>query len=115
MSDAGGRMKDQLRQDLRSAHEQGNDFEIGVLRTLIAALDNAEAPPLDEEAARRHSTHRDQPSETVRLRLEEADVTRVLLLDVQEREAAAEVLESAGRAEHAEVLRRQSNLVKRYL
>jgi len=42
--DAGGEMKVRLRADLRAAMKDRRAVEAKVIRALIAALDNAEAP-----------------------------------------------------------------------
>jgi hypothetical protein len=90
LEDAGRNMKARLRADLRTAMKDGHSLEIKVIRTLIAAIDNAEAPPI--QASQATSIQRQFHSgsaEIERLRMSAADVHRVLTAEVHERERVA--------------------------
>jgi hypothetical protein len=59
LDDAGRDMKARLRADLRNAMKDRRTIEAKVIRALIAAIDNAEAPPVHEgqTALARHHFH----------------------------------------------------------
>lgn len=48
MTDAAPAMKTRLRADLRAAMKAGRASEARLIRALVAAIDNAEAPPLPD-------------------------------------------------------------------
>lgn len=79
--DAGKEMKARLRADLGSAMKAGRKDEAGVIRELIAALDNAEAVPARVEQASlvRHDFHRG--SAEAERRVLGSDAVRQLFLD----------------------------------
>lgn len=105
-------MKERLRADLRAAMKEKRAAEVKVLRALIAALDNAEAPagPADNTPWDPSS-----PSEIKRLLLSAADVQRAIAAELNEREHAVIELERVGRAENAETVRAEALVIRRYL
>lgn len=107
---AGEGMKRRLRADLRIALREARIAEVKVLRALITAIDDAEAPPLKGSGGLT-----DGAAERSFRPLGEGDVRRVLLSDIAERERAAVEFESVGRADLAEALRLDARLVRRYL
>ncbi|MGC4042998.1 MAG: hypothetical protein QM758_04270 [Armatimonas sp.] len=114
--DAGEERKARLRADLRIAMKERRTIEAGVLRALIAALDNAEAPPAP--AGQTGAVSQDFHSgaaEIERLWLSQAQVQALLLAEIQERESVAAELERLGHSDRAEALRTEAQLVRRYL
>ena len=109
-------VKAALRVDLRSAMKRRQTIAAKVIRGLIAAIDNAEAPP-NRAVSATYEPHRFEAgsAEVQRLLLSRADVRAVLASELREREDAANELERLGRTEHAEALRTEAHLVKRYL
>lgn len=105
-------MKERLRADLRAAMKDRRLAEVKVLRALIAALDNAEAPA---GPAANAPWSGDGPTEIARLILSDADVQRAIGAELGEREQAVIELERVGRAEHAETVRAEALVVRRYL
>lgn len=114
--DAAAAMKARIRLDLTAAMKARRAAETGVLRALLAALDNAEAVPVGQ-AHDRHVVRAfgDPSAETPRLLLNEADVRRLLQREAAEREDAAIELERLGELDDAQRLRREASLVERYL
>jgi uncharacterized protein YqeY len=107
-------IKARLRTDLRAAMGARRIDEVAVLRTLLGALDNAEAVSV----APQHYTERpfgDPATEVPRKRLSADDVEAVLGAEQRERLLTAETLERAGRAEDATKLRNEAAIVGRYL
>jgi uncharacterized protein len=109
-------MKLRLRADLRVAMKEGRNGAANVLRSLVAAIDNAEAPP------RRHSGAAQAPldfhsgaAEVQRLLLNADQVADVLRAEIQERELAAADLERIGRPDRAQSLRAEARLAARYI
>lgn len=114
--DAGRDVKARLRADLRTAMKDRRTFETKVIRALLAAIDNAEAPPVHaRQAMSVHHRFRSGSAEVERLLLSRSDVRHVLWVEIHERERAAAELEHLGRMDHAEVLRAEALLAKRYL
>lgn len=76
-----------MRADLLAAMKDKRSAEVRTIRALIAAVDNAEAPPMP---AGNNST------EVERLLLSDADVRDVLLRELNEHETAAAEMEKLG-------------------
>ena len=109
-------MKGRLRADLRTAMKERRAVEAKVIRALIAAIDNAEAPPAREErtALTRHD-FRSGSAEIERLLLSGAQVHGVIVADIQERERAAAEMVRLGMMDRAEALRAEAVIAKRYV
>ena len=105
-------LKERLRADLKAAMQARSTAEVGVLRTLIAALDNAEAIPGVQYSALPRAFG--DASEVARLDLDEATVQTLLAGEVQARLAAAADYDRHGRNDEADRLRREAELVSRY-
>lgn len=117
MSDDAGRdMKARLRADLRTAMKDRRTIEAKVIRALIAAIDNAEAPPAHEgqTAPARHDFSSGS-AEIERLLLSGAHVHGVIAADIHERERAAAEMERLGMMDRAEALRAEAVIAKRYI
>ncbi|RDE10477.1 GatB/YqeY domain-containing protein [Pelagibacterium lacus] len=99
-------LKTRLRTDLKAAMAGKDRSEAALLRTLIAAIDNAEAPALDGTAA---------TAEIARLDLDPARLRAIIAGEIAEREQAAHALDSVGQAPRAAELRQQATLARRYL
>lgn len=109
-------LKHRLRRDLKAALTRRSKAEAMTLRSLIAAIDNGEAPPLgtgpvgmELEALIPGS------AEVQRLRLTAVDVNRILLQEIGDREDAAAEMERFGRTDRADVLLAEARLARRYL
>jgi len=112
MREPANEMKEWLRADLRAAMKDRRPAEVTVLRALIAALDNAEAPA---GPAGNAPWSGEGPTEIERLILSDADVQRAITTELSERQHAVIELERVGRAEHAEIVRAEALVVRRYL
>lgn len=106
-------MKDRLRSDLKLALAARHRAEAAVVRALIAAIDNHEAPPLPDRHAAQSGCS--GPTEVARLSLDAETVRAILLEEIAERESAAARIESAGAADRAKALRAEVLLIRRYL
>lgn len=100
-----------MRGDLVDALKSKQGDEIAVLRSVLAAIDNAEAPDIrtGDIATARTS------AEVERLMLTEDDLQQVLLGELEERRQAADQLASVGQKDRADALLRQIAIIKRYL
>ncbi len=109
-------MSARLRADLKVAMRARMALEVSVLRSLIAAIDNAQAIPVapghQPYVARAFG---DESAEAPRLRLSEADVFAVLDREAETRADAADELDRCGRPAEAAALREQAGVVNRYL
>lgn len=114
-STAGEDMKLRLRADLKAAMKEKRGDEVKVLRTVIAALDNAEAPATDERALSIEEMGGLGSAEVQRLALGADRVRAILEAQQAEREAAAVELDRVGRADLAEASRAEAAVIRRYL
>lgn len=116
IEDAGKEMKARLRADLSVALKERRTDEAKVVRTLLAAIDNAEAPPLPGgQAAAVPHRFESGAAEVERLRLGRSHLRRLLLTEIEERERAAAELDRLGRADRATALRAEVLVARRYL
>ena len=114
-SNAGEDIKLRLRTDLKAAMKERRTDEVKVLRALISALDNAEAPAVDGKAMAIEQMGGLGSSEVLRLALDADRVRAVLVAQQAEREAAAVELDRVGRADLADASRAEVAVIQRYL
>lgn len=112
---AGQQMKTRMRADLRDAMKGGRPEEAKVIRALIAAIDNAEAPRQTVRPASDQLRFLDGSAEIARLSVNHDKVRSILLVEQREREHAATEMMRLGRPDDAETLCRQAVLIERYL
>ena len=114
--DAGQEMKARLRADLRTAMKEKRTTDAQVIRALVAAIDNAEAPAIsaDQVAPAPHSFHSGS-AEVERLLLTKSQVRDVLMAEIHERERVAAELEHRSMLDRAKTLRAEVAIAKRYL
>lgn len=111
--DAATLMKQRLRADLRAAMKDKRSGEAKLIRALVAAIDNAEAPPAI--AGTVAHDFRGGSAEVERLALGPSAVRDAILAEINERERAAAELERLGRTDRAEPLRAEARMAGRYL
>jgi uncharacterized protein YqeY len=105
-------LKERLRADLKAALQARASDDVRALRTLIAALDDAEAVPGEYAALPR--AFGDPSGEVARRELDADAVEAVLANEVDARLAAASDYERHGRGDKAARLRDEAALVARY-
>jgi uncharacterized protein YqeY len=110
-------LRARLQADLSAALKARDRSRTSVLRTLLAALANAEAVPVDQTAT--GSIAASSPgalsTEVARRELSPADEAGVLRREHRELVDAAAELVDAGRADAAEPLQAQAAIVAEYL
>lgn len=96
--------------------KQGRRDEARLIRSLIAAIDNAEAPPVGTTGIAAHH-HRFPPesAEVERLSLNAEQVQAILSAEIQEREQAAAEMDRIGRPDRAAVIRAEAMLTWGYI
>ena len=102
-----GEMKARMRSDLMAAIKGRRAEEIALLRSLLAAIDNAEAPAVGSISG--------GSSEIERLALTNAELEAILLGEIRTRERAAAELASLGHVERADALLEQAAIAGRYV
>lgn len=109
-------MKIRMRADLRAAMKQGRRDDARLIRSLIAAIDNAEAPPVGtaESAADQHR-FLSGSAEIERLSLNADQVRAILLAEIHEREQAVAEMDRLERPDHAAVIRTEAVLARGYI
>ncbi len=100
------RLKTRMRRDLAQAMKAKHTEDIAVLRSVLAAIDNAEAPDPASLSG--------QTGEIERLALTQADVQAVLGQAIRDCEQAAAELAGLGQGERAGALLRQAVIARRY-
>jgi len=109
-------LKSRLRQDLALAMRSGAKSDVGVLRTLLAAIDNAEAVQVGD-VHYRYVVRQflDRSAEVPRRDLSHNDLQDLIRRDRDERLRVAADVASRGRMDRARELRREAALVSRYI
>ena len=100
-------MREQLRADLLAAMKAKDETRLKVLRSVMAALGNAEA--VDP------SPGPDGVTEVARRELTDDDVRSVIDFERAELDAAAADLDANGRTEEANALRQRRRVLDRYV
>ncbi|HWJ70137.1 MAG TPA: hypothetical protein VNS79_08830 [Sphingobium sp.] len=117
MQDAADPLKTRLRADIKAAMRARDADETRLLRALLAAIDNAQAVPLDQAmpSGRVGQTALELP----RVPLSEADIHALLTGEMAERARAADAMAAHGAAHgHADRvarLRAEIATIRRYL
>ena len=111
--DAAHDIKTRMRADLKAAMAARQSAAVATLRTLIAAIDNSEAPAAPQ-TARTHD-FLSGSAEVARLELSREDIDRILHVEIAEREAAATQMDELGQTTRAADLRAASALTRTYL
>lgn len=109
-------LKERLRADLKAAMQARATDEVRLLRSLIAALDNAEAVEVEIREEDKFTIRRvgDPAVEVSRRELDAGAVDRLLASEAEARLAAADDYERHGEYEEAARLRGEADLVARY-
>ena len=105
-------LKERLRADLKAAMRERKAADVGLLRSLIAAIDNAEA--VSTEPFEERLRLREPVGEVTRRELDAAALEAILASEAQSRTAAADDYERNGRPEDAARLRSEANRIARY-
>lgn len=114
--DAGQEMKARMRADLIAAMKAGRTGEARLIRALVAAIDNAEAPPLPAgHRAADQRQFRDGSAEIERLSLCSAQVRAVLAAEIEEREHAADEMRRLQKPDRADALDAEAQFARRYV
>ena len=108
-------LKERLRADLKAAMRERKTADVAVLRTLIAAIDNAEAHPIEQFQERlRQRSLADPIGEVPRRELDASTLDAVLEAEAKSRLAAAGDYERGGRSADADRLRQEAALITSY-
>ncbi|MGA6166843.1 GatB/YqeY domain-containing protein [Amycolatopsis magusensis] len=107
-------MRTDLRRGLTQAIKGKDRIAISAIRSALAAIDNAEAPSVEHHATTSIAVGVGS-TEVERLHLTDADLHAIVDEEVQQRAKAAEEYERLGRAEQAERLRAEADVLRRYL
>jgi uncharacterized protein YqeY len=104
-----------LRSDLSQALKARDGETATVLRTLIAAVDNAEAVSATSGDPYRELAFGDPAAEVPRKALSAAEIAALLDAEIAERQAVADELATKGGNAQADELRAGCAIVRRYL
>lgn len=114
--DAASQMKGRLRSDLRTAMKARNVLRARVIRSLVAAIDNAEAPALaSERATPVQHQFETRSAEVERLQLDWPTLCAIVHAELQEREGAAAIFDRLEMHDRAAELRKEAEAIKPYL
>jgi hypothetical protein len=113
---AANHIREVLRADLKTAMIERRADDVSLIRTLIAAIDNAEAVALPQGAKPADSaSFASGGAEAARKVLGEGDVAAVLRAEVASRQLAAAEIRQRGNAVEADQLDNEANRVAAYL
>ena len=109
-----------IRQALRSALTDAlrarDKTAMAALRSAIAAIDNAESVPVgDHRAGAIELAGTLGAAEVPRKILSEEDIRMIVQCEVSDRRAAAQQYQAAGRLDQAEKLRKEADVLDRFL
>jgi uncharacterized protein YqeY len=114
-------MRTNLRRDLTAALKNRDQVAVTALRSALAAIDNAEAVPVDHPLNVVDNGHVAGAAvglgaaEVDRRHLTEADLHTIVAREVSERSTTAEQYERLGRNDAAGRLRAEAEVLRRYL
>lgn len=113
-------LRTRLRQALPEAMRARDKVAVSTLRATLAALDNAEAVPVDEAVLRGSSALEQSPvgvgaTEAARQELSERDVERIVRAEAGERLELAAQLTAPAHADRAALLRAEAAVLVRIL
>lgn len=106
-------VRDQMKADLRRAMKERDKATMTTLRSLLAAIDNAEAIPTQQDGPADLTF--DKVDDVARKLLTEADIQAILQKEHAERLAAMTNYEELGRSDIVAQLRVEVELIARYL
>jgi uncharacterized protein YqeY len=108
-------LKTSLREDLRAAMRSGRRDAVALMRALIAAIDNAEAVPVDVDANRSQlRSFAAGRAEATRKILDGAELAELLAAEALSRRNAARAYRAGGEGARADALEREALLVEEY-
>ena len=112
MSAAG--LKERLRADLKAAMQARAGDDVRLLRTLIAALDNAEAVPRDPSHDNLPRAFGDPSAEVAGRKLDGGALETLLQTEIDARLSAAKEYDRLHQDAEAARLRTEAELIERY-
>lgn len=107
-------LREQLKADLRQAMKARQSATVATLRAVLAAIDNAEAVPV-EELALPVEPVLGQRHEVPRKLLSAADIRQIIENEAAERRAASAKYANLGQPAEAERLQTAATLLETYL
>lgn len=108
-------MRARVRIDLKQAMQDRRPADVSLLRTLLAEIDNAQAPAAVRDSPYHPEQFGSGAAEVPRRRLSAEALRALLEREAAQRRAAAAALEARGRAADAEKLRHEADAVMRYV
>lgn len=102
-------LRDRLQAALKDALKHRDQSAIRAVRSALSAIANAEAVDADTVPTRQGS------AEVARRDLSDDDLSVIVTGEISDRRAAAETYEESGRAEPAERLRQEADLLEQIL
>lgn len=111
MTDMAAALRRQLKGDLLTAMKSRDTVATSALRSVLSALDNASAVPIDTVSA----PVLGRSGDVQRRDLSEAECRTIIANEAQARAAAAEEYASLGRDDMAAQLRAEQSVIERYV
>ena len=107
-------LREQMKADLIQAMKARQNATVATLRAILAAIDNAEAVPI-EETAMPAEPLLGQQHEVPRKLLSAADIRQIIQQEAAERRAASQKYATLGQPAEAERLQTAAALIEAYL
>ena len=115
MNGAAETLKARLRADIKAAMQARRPGDTKLLRVILAAVDNAEAVPVKAGPQTRAARFDEGSADATRRTLSASDLDSLLDVEIASRLSAALDYERLGRADEAERLRGEAEVVGCYL
>ena len=110
-------IKTKIQHDLKDAMKARDRLRLGVLRVLVSELDQAEAIPVDTK--NRPKAIEAMPigklNEAPRRKLTPGDIQAILIRERDERLSASKTYADMGRADSAETLKAEAQIISNYI
>jgi len=113
--DPANRLKDRLRAAMRIAMQAKRADETRLLRSLLAAIDDAQAVPMDEMRSNSSRAFGDGSAEVPRLKLSDEQLQTLLTGEMAVRREAAAEMRRLGQEQRADALGAEVEMIGRYL
>ncbi|MCX6049433.1 MAG: GatB/YqeY domain-containing protein [Chloroflexi bacterium] len=108
-------LREQMKADLLRAMKERQSATVSTLRSVLAAIDNAEAVPVKDERTVPVEPVLDQRHEVPRKILSADNIHQIVQQELDERRAASLVYAKLGKTEEADRLQHEVNLLSAYL
>ena len=111
----GGGIRETLRRHLRERMVARDKPAVLAIRAAVAAIENAEAQPIDDSSATEQLLNASTSADVARRPVSDEDARALVAGEIEELRAAARHHRSIGQSESAAIIERQADLLRQIL